>query len=130
MRGAAIVFHPQHTGTEREGTLLTRWGDPGAPYYEKAMMMRSIESTVYFASVNYALRFQESATTLIDPSGACQAYLPYGEEGVLVERIDVERATGLLARRYAPERYAEAGPEESGVGMEAGAWEEGPPASM
>jgi hypothetical protein len=65
------------------------------------------EATIYFASVNYALRFQESATSLIAPSGECQAYLPYGQEGVLVEEIDVAAATGLLARRYAPERYRE-----------------------
>jgi N-carbamoylputrescine amidase len=108
-RGAKIVFHPQHTGTEREGVRLTGWGSPEAPYYEKAMMMRGIENTIYFASVNYALRFQEAATSLIDPSGRCQAHLPYGEEGVLVERIDPEKATGLLAARYAPERYREAG---------------------
>jgi apolipoprotein N-acyltransferase len=69
------------------------------------MMMRSIENGIYFASVNYALRFQESATSLIAPSGRCQAYLPYGEEGVLVQSIDTDAATGVLARRYAPERY-------------------------
>jgi apolipoprotein N-acyltransferase len=72
------------------------------------MMMRSIENTIYFASVNYALPFQEAATSLIDPSGRCQAYLPYGQEGVLVQDIDVAKATGVLAARYAPERYREA----------------------
>ena len=41
----------------------------------------------------------------INPSGQCQAYLPYGQEGVLVQAIKVEDATGLLASRYAPERY-------------------------
>ncbi len=107
IRGARIVFHPQHTGTEREGIRLTEWGAAGAPFYEKAMMMRSRENTIYFASVNYALRYQESATSLIAPSGECQAYLPYGQEGVLVQTIDVEEATGLLATRYAPERYQE-----------------------
>jgi hypothetical protein len=71
------------------------------------MMMRSLENTIYFASVNYALRFPESATSLIDPSGQCQAFLPYGEEGVLVQEIDVERADGLLAGRFAPERYGD-----------------------
>ncbi len=69
--------------------------------------MRSLENTIYFASVNYALRFQESATSLIDPTGKCQAYLPYGQEGLLVQAIDVEEATGLLAIRYAPERHRE-----------------------
>jgi predicted amidohydrolase len=107
VRGAKIVFHPQHTGTEQQGIRLTQWGAADGPYYEKAMMMRSIENTIYFASVNYALRFQESATSLITPSGQCQAYLPYGQEGVLVQAIDVEQATGLLAARYAPERYHE-----------------------
>jgi predicted amidohydrolase len=106
-RGAKIVFHPQHTGCELAGVRLTEWGTASAPYYEKALMMRSIENTIYFASVNYALRFQESATSLIDPRGQCQAYLPYGQEGVLVQRINPEDATGLLAKRYAPERYQE-----------------------
>lgn len=107
VRGARIVFHPQHTGNEQAGVRLTRWGAADSPYYEKAMLMRSIENTIYFASVNYALRFPESATSLITPSGQCQAYLPYGEEGVLVQSINVEEATGLLAMRYAPERYQE-----------------------
>jgi len=105
MRGAEVVFHPQHTGNERAGIRLTQWGSPEAPYYEMAMRMRSIENTIYFASVNYALRYQESATSLIAPSGECQAYLPYGQEGVLVQALDLEAATGLLALRFAPERY-------------------------
>jgi len=107
VRGAKIVFHPQHTGNEKQGVRLTQWGAAAGPYYEKAMMMRSRENTIYFASVNYALCFQESATSLIAPSGECQAYLPYGQEGVLVQPIKVEEATGLLAARYAPERYEE-----------------------
>ena len=111
VRGASIVFHPQHTGSSSQGVPLTTWGAADAPYYERAMMMRSIENTIYFASVNYALRFPESATCLIDPDGRCQAYLPYGEEGVLVQRIDPARATGLIATRYAPARYAEAAAE-------------------
>ena len=106
-RGAKIVFHPQLTGTQREGSRLAQWGSPAAPYYEKAMMCRGLENTIYFASVNYAMPFQESATTLITPTGECQAYLPYGEEGVLVQAIDVDAATGLLANRYAPNRYNE-----------------------
>jgi len=107
VRGARIVFHLQHTGNEKRGVSLNEWGSAQAPYYEKAMMMRSRENTIYFASVNYALRFQESATSLIAPSGECQAWLPYGEEGVLVQKLNLEEATGLLARRYAPDRYAD-----------------------
>jgi predicted amidohydrolase len=111
VRGARIVFHPHHTGSDQTGVRLTHWGSTDAPYYERAMMMRSIENAVYFASVNYGLRFQESATCVIAPSGQCQAYLPYGQEGVLVQTLKVDEATGLLASRYAPERYREHTPE-------------------
>lgn len=121
VRGAKIVFHPQLTGTEQEGVQLTEWGRVSNPYYEKAMMMRSRENTIYFASVNYALRYQESATSLIAPSGECQAYLPYGQEGILVQEINVEEATGLLATRYAPERY-----QESTFGVRKGNYENWP----
>ena len=116
-RGAKVVFHPHHAGSDFGGVRLTKWGAAESPYYEKAMSMRSRENTVYFASVNYALRYQESATSLIDPTGRCQAHLPYGQEGVLVQEIDIEKATGLLASRYAPGRYGEmgAGPDSPQV---------------
>src|SRR5262245_32771415 len=42
VRGAKIVFHPHLTGSDRAGVPLTRWGEPSNPYYEKAMMCRSI----------------------------------------------------------------------------------------
>ncbi len=106
-RGAKIVFHPHCTGSDKTGTQLTEFGAKNSPYYEQAMMMRSRENTIYFASVNYAFRYQESATCLINPVGECGAYLPYGEEGLLVRAIDVDAATGLLAHRYATERYQE-----------------------
>ena len=109
VRGAKVVFHPQHTGNQQQGIQLSEWGAADNPYYEKAMMMRSIENGIWFASVNYALRYPEAATSIIDPSGKCHAWLPYGEEGVLVATIDPDAATGLLARRYAPMRYRDSG---------------------
>jgi predicted amidohydrolase len=111
VRGARIVFHPQHTGTELDGVRLAEWGSPAAPYYEKAMVLRALENTIHFASVNYALRYQESATAIIGPSGRCEAYLPYGQEGVLVHDVDLAEATGLLAARYAPERHLAPSPD-------------------
>jgi len=59
--------------------------------------------------VNYAVPHPEAATALIAPSGECQAYLPYGEEGVLVAEVDLAAATGLIASRYAPARYQDVG---------------------
>src|SRR5262245_44908567 len=105
LRGAKVVFHPQLTGSDRTGPTLERWGDPACPYYEKAMLMRSIENTVFFASVNYAMRFQDSATSLIDPEGELLAFVPYGEEQLLVYDLDLERATGLIAKRLNPAFY-------------------------
>jgi predicted amidohydrolase len=105
VRGAKIVFHPQRTGSDDAGVAIQQWGAQTSPYYEKAMMCRALENTIYFASVNYAMRYQEAATSLITPTGLCQAYLPYGTEGVLVQSIDVTQATGLLASRFAPDRY-------------------------
>lgn len=99
-RGARLVFHPQLTGSDRTGVTLDRWGDPSSPYYEKAMVARSVENSIYFASVNYAMRYQESATSLLDPDGNCLACVPYGQEQLLVHDLDVSRATGLYARRF------------------------------
>jgi predicted amidohydrolase len=102
---AVIVFHPQFTGSNVNGIQLTEWGNKNNPYYEKAIMMRALENTIYFASVNYATKFQESSTSLIAPDGACIAYQPYGEDGVVIAEIDPAIATGLLAKRFNAELY-------------------------
>jgi len=104
-RGARLVFHPHFTGSDRAGATLARWGDPAAPYYEKAMIARAVENAIYFASVNCALRYQDSATSLLGPDGDCLAHVPYGEEQLLVHDIDPSLATGLYARRLNPAFY-------------------------
>lgn len=106
-RGAAIVFHPYLSGSDRAGTCPTEFAARGGVYYEQAMLMRSRENTIYFASVNYAVRWPDAATCVIGPSGECAAYQPYGEAGLLTCEIDPAAATGLLARRFAPERYGQ-----------------------
>ena len=106
-RGAHVVFHPHWTGSDAAGPTLTTWADPAGPYYDKAVMCRALENTIYVASVNVTTRFSESATAVIDPDGALVAHLPYGEPGVLVADLDLGASTGRLARRYAPERYGE-----------------------
>lgn len=104
--GASIVFHPHLSGSDLKGVQLTDWGNINSPYYEKAMMMRALENTIYFASVGYTMKYQEAATSLIAPDGKCIAYQAYGVEGVIVADIDTEKATGLLAKRFKPELYA------------------------
>ncbi|HSN10266.1 MAG TPA: carbon-nitrogen hydrolase family protein [Hanamia sp.] len=105
MNDAKIVFHPQFTASNRNGPQLSEWGGKDNPYYEKAMVMRAMENSIYFASVNYAMRFQESATSLIAPDGKCVVYQTYGEEGIIVADIDTELASGLLAKRFKPRLY-------------------------
>ena len=69
-------------------------------------MMRSIENTIYFASVNYALRFQESATSLIDPVGrAARRTCPTARRACSCRSSTSRAPPALLAARYAPERY-------------------------
>jgi predicted amidohydrolase len=99
-RGAQVVFHPHCSGSNKGGIVPTEWGDKNSPYYEKAMMMRSIENSVYFASVNYAFDYPDCASTIIAPDGSYLAHQPYTVPGVLVVDIDPQLATGYLASRY------------------------------
>jgi predicted amidohydrolase len=106
-RGARVVFHPHLAGSDRAGTVPRFWGEPTAPFFENAMIARAMENAVYFASVNVALRYPETATSVIAPDGRCVGHLAHGEEGLLVVDLDLAAATGLYARRLAPERYRE-----------------------
>jgi predicted amidohydrolase len=80
--------------------LLTEWGSKDNPYYEKAMMMRAMENTIYFASSNYASRYPDSASSIIGPDGTCIAHEVYGRTGIIVADLDLSLATGLLAKRF------------------------------
>lgn len=68
-------------------------------------MMRALENTIYFASVNYTSTYQESASAVIAPDGSCIKHQRYGEAGVLVVDIDPNSASGKLAKRFKPELY-------------------------
>jgi len=105
-RGAQIVFHPHLAGTNASGGLrLQAWRAPENPYYDNAIMCRALENTIYFASVNYALTYPESATAILAPDGGLVARQPYGQSGVLVADIDLARATRALAIRCRSEEY-------------------------
>jgi predicted amidohydrolase len=106
VRGAQVVFHPHFTGSDVSGPSLTTWGDPTGPYYEKAMIARAAENSIYFASVNNALRYQESATSLIGPEGELDDFVPYGHEALLVADLDLATATRQYAVRFRPEAFA------------------------
>lgn len=103
LAGAQIVFAP-HYVTTKDGSLPSRWLDPASPYNEKALLCRAMENTVYVAAANIATPEQGSATGIIGPDGALIASVEYGRVGVVAADLDLERATGLIARRWAPER--------------------------
>jgi predicted amidohydrolase len=104
-RGAKIVFHPHFAGSDTDGPILTEWCAPGNPYYEKAMMMRALENTIYFASANYASKFPESASSVIAPDGSFMVHEQYGRQGIIVADLDPDLATGFLAKRLKNELY-------------------------
>ena len=104
-RGAKIVFHPYCAGSDEKGANPRQWLDPNAPYYEKAIMCRAVENTVYVASVNFAFRYQDAATCIVAPDGELAACLPYGASDVLTYDVDISKATGLLAQRCRIDLY-------------------------
>ena len=99
-QGAQAVFHPYYAGVNQDGQLLKEWGQKDGPYYEKAQMLRALENTIYIATSNYAFDFPEGASCIIDPQGHCLAYQDYGNAGIIVADIDLNNATGLLAKRF------------------------------
>jgi predicted amidohydrolase len=103
LAGAQIVFAP-HYVTTRSGALPTRWLDPASPYNEKALMCRAMENTVFVCAANSAAPDQGSATCIIAPDGSLVASVEYGRVGVVAAELDLERATRLIAQRWAPER--------------------------
>jgi predicted amidohydrolase len=103
-KGAKIIFHPHFTYTENR-TPLTEWGHHQNPYYEKAMMLRAMENTIYYAGSNFASEFSDAASSIISPDGTYIAHEKYGKAGVTVADIDLDRATGLLAKRFNGKQY-------------------------
>ncbi len=103
--GAQIVFVP-HFVTTDDGSLPTRWCDAANPYNEKALLCRALENTVFIAAPNAAASDQGSVSGVIDPDGVLVASLAYGRVGVAAAEIDLDRADGSLARRWAPDRNA------------------------
>ncbi len=93
-QGATIVFHPQFTGLV-----------DNPQFYQGAMVCRSQENNIFFASVNYAIESQSVTTSLISPFGERLTVADPGREQLLVWDIDPGQASGLLANRYHPELF-------------------------
>ena len=98
-RGAQIVFHPHFHEAEPGGFVPSSFADPGNTFHEKAILCRAAENTCYVASVNCASAGSPTTSAVARPDGTLLAYQPYGEEGLLVVGLNLEEATGLLAKR-------------------------------
>jgi len=101
-RGAQVVFHPQFHEASPGSYAPTTFADPANTFHEKAALCRAAENTCWFATVNHASEGTPATSAVIAPDGTVLTYQPYGVEGVLVADIDLDAATGLLARRYRP----------------------------
>ncbi|MFD2444270.1 carbon-nitrogen hydrolase family protein [Bacillus sp. CGMCC 1.16607] len=88
---ASIVFHPQFTGEVNN-----------PDFFHHAMVCRSLENNIYFASVNYALLNQGTATTLISPTGERLIEADKNVEELIAYEIDPQKSTRLLANRFNP----------------------------
>jgi ribosomal-protein-alanine N-acetyltransferase len=82
------VFHPQFTGEV-----------PDPKFYDYAMIARSTENGIYFASVNYALENQKSTTSLLSPKGECLIKAKAEKQELLTYTIEPDEANRLLAQR-------------------------------
>lgn len=99
-QGAHVVFHP-HADEDPPGAYKPGFGDPTNTFHEKAMLCRAAENTCYFASVNCAGAGSATTSAVARPDGTLLAYQPYGQPGLLIADLDLELATGFLARRLA-----------------------------
>jgi len=98
-RGAQIVFHPHFHEREAGGYVPTSFADPANTFHEKAALCRAAENNCYFATVNYASAGSPTTSAVVRPDGTVLCYQPYGKEGMLVADVDLDEATGLLAKR-------------------------------
>lgn len=98
-RGAQIVFHPHFHPATPGSYRPTAFADPANTFHEKAMLCRAAENTCWFASVNCAIDGSPTTSAIARPDGTLLAYQPYGVAGLLVGDLDLDEATGLLARR-------------------------------
>ncbi len=98
-RGAHVVFHP-HFGEAEPGTYRpTTFADPANTFHEKAIACRAAENTCYVASVNCSSEGSPTTSAVARPDGSVLAWQPYGKAGLLVVDLDLDDATGFLARR-------------------------------
>ena len=97
--GAQVVFHPHFGEAEPGGFRPTSYGDPRNSFHEVAVLCRAAENTCWFATVNCASQGSPTTSAVARPDGTLLCHQPHGQAGLLVADLDLDQATGLLARR-------------------------------
>lgn len=100
--GAQVVFHPHFHCAEPGSYRPTTFADPANTFHEKAALCRAAENTIFFATVNFASEGSPTTSAVVRPDGTVIAWQPYGVAGLLVADVDLDEATGLLAKRFRP----------------------------
>ena len=98
-RGAQVVFHPHFGEAEPGAYRPSTFMDPANTFHEKAIACRAAENTCFVASVNCAGEGSPTTSAVASPDGTVLAWQPYGKAGLLVVDLDLDEATGFLARR-------------------------------
>lgn len=98
-RGAQVVIHPHFHEAEPGGYRPSTFADPANTFHEKALLCRAAENTCWIASVNYASEGSPTTSAFIRPDGTLLRAQPYGEPGLLIEDLELDAATRLLATR-------------------------------
>ena len=87
-QGAQLVFHPQNN--------TTRPNNWKAPIHHAMIVTRAAENTIWFASCNACLKYQNSASLIVAPDGQIHAESTPKHEELLIAEIDVDRATRAM----------------------------------
>jgi predicted amidohydrolase len=98
-RGAQVVFHPHYHPAEPGSYRPSAFADPANTFHEKAVLCRAAENSCYVASVNYASPGSGTTSAIARPDGSLLCCQPYAAEGLLIGDLDLDQATGLLAKR-------------------------------
>lgn len=104
--GAQLVLHPHFDEGIAGAQRPLRFADPDNTFHEKAMLCRAAENHIWFASVNCAVEGSSTTSAVVRPDGTLLCAQPHWQEGLLVADLDLEAASGVLARRLRPSSNA------------------------
>jgi predicted amidohydrolase len=98
-RGARLVVHLQFNEGVPGARSPQQYGEADNSFHEKAVLCRAAENSIWFATVNYASEGSSTTSAVASPDGTLFAWQLYGVSSLLVVDLELEAASGLLAKR-------------------------------